>query len=132
MFNCSRVYFGDYVFTITYHLTQFDKSWKVFYKFLMNKILMFRYFLMLEKRNLVSDFSAINPTRFLGKLLWRYFAPTSIDFFKFNNGNIRAMCEICFKLTKKAPEWCRSCAFIFWFEQISHNVLEFPLLSFNE
>ena len=46
-----------------------------------------------------------------------------------------AMCEICSKLTIKTPEqrqWRRSGAFIVNFEQISHIVLIFPLLTLNE
>ena len=41
---------------------------------------------------------------------------------KVNNGNARARCEICSKLTIKAPERRRSGAFIVNFEHISHLV----------
>ena len=33
--------------------------------------------------------------------------PAGIYLFKFNNGNTRAMCEICSKLTIKTPERCQ-------------------------
>ena len=45
------------------------------------------------------------------------------------------MCEIYLKLTMKIPEWRhwrRFGVFIVNFEQISHIVLVFPLLSLNE
>ena len=50
------------------------------------------------------------------------------------NGNTRATCEICLKLTK-APErrhLCRSGVFIVNFKQISHIVILFPLLALNK
>ena len=49
-----------------------------------------------------------------------------------NNRKTRTRCEICSKLTKKTPEkrqWCRSGGFIANFEQISHLVLVFVLLT---
>ena len=61
---------------------------------------------------------------------WNY--PAGIYFFKVNNENTRTMCEICSKLTTtKTPErshWRRSGVFVVNFEQISHNVVVFPLL----
>ena len=45
------------------------------------------------------------------------------------------MCKICSKLTIKSPErrnWGRSCIFIINFEQISHIVLAFPLLTLKK
>ena len=53
---------------------------------------------------------------------------------KVNNRNIRARCEICSELTIKIPErrhWRRSGIFIVNFEQISHLVLVFLLLTLN-
>ena len=50
------------------------------------------------------------------------------------NGNTRATCEICLKLTK-APErrhLCRSGVFIVNFKQISRIVILFPLLTLNK
>ena len=51
-----------------------------------------------------------------------------------NNGNTRTGCEICLKLTIKAPEqrhWCRFGVFIVNFEHISHLVLVFLILTLN-
>ena len=42
------------------------------------------------------------------------------------------MCKICLKLTVKTPEQCGSGVFIVNFEQISHNILVFPLLALNK
>ena len=53
---------------------------------------------------------------------------------KINCGNIRSMCDICSKLTVKTPErrqFGRSSVFIVNFEQISHIILVFPLLTLN-
>ena len=61
--------------------------------------------------------------------------PGGIYLFEVNNGNTRAMCEISSKLTIKTPEqhlWRRLCVFIINFEQISHIVLVFPLLTLNK
>ena len=54
---------------------------------------------------------------------------------KINNGNTKTMYEICPWLTLKTPEWrhCRrSGVFIATFEQISHIVLVFRLLTINK
>ena len=54
--------------------------------------------------------------------------------FKVNNGNIRARCEICSKLTIKTGErrhWCRSGVFNVNFEHISHLVVVFLLLTLS-
>ena len=54
---------------------------------------------------------------------------------KVNIGNTRTMCEICLRLTKKTPElchWRRSNVYIVNFEQISHIVLVFPLLTLSK
>ena len=54
--------------------------------------------------------------------------------FKVNNRNTRTRCEICSKLTIKAPEqrqWRRSGVFIVNFEHISHLVLVFLLLTLS-
>ena len=58
--------------------------------------------------------------------------PAVIYLFKVNNGNTSTVCEISSKLTGKTPErrhGCRYGASIVNFEQISHIVLLFPLLS---
>ena len=60
-----------------------------------------------------------------------------IYLFQVNNGNTRAMHEIllCSKFTIKTPEqrhWRHSCVFIITFEQTSHIVLVFPLLTLNK
>ena len=58
-----------------------------------------------------------------------------IYLFKVDKRNIRAMCESCSKLTIKTPErhqLCRSGVFIVNFEQISHIILVFPLLTLNK
>ena len=50
--------------------------------------------------------------------------PANVYLFKANNGNTRAMREICSKLTIKKPErrhWRRFGVFIVNFEQISLN-----------
>ena len=52
--------------------------------------------------------------------------PANIYLFKFDNRNIRKMCEICSKLTIKTPG--RSDVFIINFEHISHLFLAFPYL----
>ena len=52
--------------------------------------------------------------------------------FKVNNRNTRARCENCSKLTIRTPErrhWRRSGIFIVNFEQISHLILVFLLLT---
>ena len=48
--------------------------------------------------------------------------PFGVHLFKVDNGNPRAMCEICSQLTVETPEWCqwrRSGVLIVNFEQIS-------------
>ena len=58
----------------------------------------------------------------------------SIYLIKFNNGNTRAMCKICSKLTIETPkrrQWSRSCVVVANFEQISH-ILVSPLLILNK
>ena len=55
--------------------------------------------------------------------------------FKVNNGNTRAMFEVCSKFKSKTPKWHhwrRSGAFIVNFEQISHIILVFPLLTLKK
>ena len=56
--------------------------------------------------------------------------PDDIYLFKVNNRNTRTRCEICSKLTIKTPER-RSGVFIVNFENISHLVLVFLLLTLN-
>ena len=56
--------------------------------------------------------------------------------FKVKNINTRTKCEICAKLTRKAPErrhwhWRRSSVFIVNFEHTSHLVLVFLFLTFS-
>ena len=54
--------------------------------------------------------------------------------FKVNSRNTRERCEICTKLTIKAPDrrhWFRSGVFIFNFERISHLVLALLLLTLS-
>ena len=41
------------------------------------------------------------------------------------------MCKIYLKLTIKTPEQCGSGVFIVNFEQISHNILVFPLFPYD-
>ena len=66
------------------------------------------------------------------------FWTTRVYLFKVNKRNTRTMCEVCSKLTIKTPErlqwrqWRRSCVFIVKFEQISHIVLVFLLLTLNK
>ena len=60
--------------------------------------------------------------------------PTGIYLFKINNENSGAMCEICSKLTIKTQQqrqWRPSGVFIVNFEQISHFVPVFELLTLN-
>ena len=56
----------------------------------------------------------------------KYFQP-EIYLFKFNNGNTKAMCKICSKLTRKAPERrhrSRSSLFVVKFEhEDAHQVV---------
>ena len=61
-------------------------------------------------------------------------SPIGIYLLKVNNRNIRTRCEICSKLATKRLErrhWRRSGAFIVNFENISHLVLVFLLLTLN-
>ena len=46
---------------------------------------------------------------------------SGIYLFKVNNGNTRAMREICSKWTKNTPDKRRYCVFIVNFEEISHT-----------
>ena len=58
--------------------------------------------------------------------------PAGNNMFKVNNRNTRTRGEICSKLTIKIPDrrhWRRSSIFIANFEQISHLVLVFLLLT---
>ena len=60
---------------------------------------------------------------------------TGIYLFKVNNRNTRTMWEIYSRLTIKTPEqsyWLRSGVFNVNFEQISHIVLMFLLLTLNK
>ena len=57
--------------------------------------------------------------------------PAGFYMFKGSNRNTRAICEICSKLTIKT-QGRRSGAFIVHFEQISHIVLMFPLLTLKK
>ena len=60
--------------------------------------------------------------------------PANIYLFKVSNRNIRKRCEICSKLTIKAPKQCHSsCSdvFIVIFEHISHNSFLFILLAWT-
>ena len=64
--------------------------------------------------------------------------PVGIYLFKVNKRNTRTMCEICSNLTIKTQErrhwrhWSRSGVFIVNFEQTSHIVLVFLLLTLNK
>ena len=56
-----------------------------------------------------------------------------IYIFNVNNGNDRIMSEICSKLTIETPgRMTRSSVFIDNFEQISHIVMLFPLLTYEK
>ena len=68
-----------------------------------------------------------------GKILRlsRYYYPDGNYMFKVNNRNTRTRCDICSKLTIKTPEW-RQNVFIGNFEHISHLVLVFLLLTFEQ
>ena len=62
---------------------------------------------------------------------------TQLEFvlFKVKNRNNRTTCKICSKLITKTPEqhhWRHSGVFIVNFEQISHIILMFPLLTLNK
>ena len=61
--------------------------------------------------------------------------PVNIYFFKFNNGNTRALSEICSDLTIETTDqhqWHHPGVFIPNFEQISLIALVFPLLILNK
>ena len=61
--------------------------------------------------------------------------PAYIYLFKINYENTKTMCGICSKLAIKKlgwRHWRRSYVFIIIFEQISHNVMVFLLLSLNK
>ena len=60
--------------------------------------------------------------------------PVDVYLFKGNIKNIRKRCEICSKLTVKAPErrnWSPSGVFIVNLQHISHVLLVFLLLNLN-
>ena len=62
------------------------------------------------------------------------YLPACIYLLKDNNGNTRTRCELCSKLTIKTPErrqWRRSGFFIVNFEDTSHLLLVFHLLTLN-
>ena len=62
------------------------------------------------------------------------FFPAEKYMFKVNIRNTRTRCEICSKITIKAPEqtqWRRYGVFIANFEHISHIALVFLLLTFS-
>ena len=72
-------------------------------------------------------------SRTIGPTSWLHL-PVGIYLLKVNNRNTRIKCEICSKLTIKAPEsrqWRRSDVFIANFEHISHLTLVFLLLTLN-
>ena len=78
----------------------------------------------------------INRVKLMLLILKQYLLsiPAGIYLLKVNNKNIRAMCEICSKLTIKIPErrkWRCSGIFIINFEHISHPVLVLLLLTLN-
>ena len=61
--------------------------------------------------------------------------PANIYLFKVDNRNSRKRCEICSKVTIKAPElhhWRRFDVFVVNFEHSSHLFLEFLLLNLNK
>ena len=61
--------------------------------------------------------------------------PAGIYLLKVNHRNIRKRCKICSKLTIRTPErhqWRRPGVFTVNFENISHLVLMFPLLTLNK
>ena len=63
------------------------------------------------------------------------YIPAGIYVFKVNNGNTKIRCEICSKITIKTPQGCHwHCpgVFIVNFEDISHLVLVFLLLTLNK
>ena len=66
---------------------------------------------------------------FRSKLVFEKILPVSIYLFKFNNANMRTMCEICSKLTIKTPERHKlHCSGVFIVENISHIVIVFQML----
>ena len=63
------------------------------------------------------------------------FNPVVIYLLKVDKESTKTICEICLILTIKTPErrhWRLSGVFIIRFEQISHIVLMFPLLTLNK
>ena len=78
----------------------------------------------------IVDFEQENAgwEKIVKKFLVSYHNAAGIYLFKVNNGNIITVCKICSKLTIKTE---RSGVFIVNFEQISHIVLVFPLLTLN-
>ena len=74
-------------------------------------------------------------TKYISKCALIRPVPADIHLFKVNDQSDRAMGKICSKLTIKTPkrrQWRRSGVFIVNFEQISHIVLGFPLLTLNK
>ena len=76
-------------------------------------------------------FSFLSCTKDVGK---QVLIPAGIYLLRVSNRNTRTRCEICSKLTIKTPEqcqWCYSGVFIVNYEDISHLVLVFLLLTLN-
>ena len=77
--------------------------------------------------------SGTNAKFFNDIISWAH-NPAGNYVFQVNNRNIKTRREICSKLTIKTPErryWRRSDVFIANFEDISHLVLVFPLLTLS-
>ena len=75
------------------------------------------------------------PMTFIGKFHVLVTNLAGIYLFKVNNGNTRAMCEVCLNLTLKTQEWRKwrlSGVFVVNFKQISQIFLVFPLLTLNK
>ena len=80
-------------------------------------------------------FSSLNFQESLQKHMQLMNIPASIYLFKVNYENTIPICEICSKLAIRTSEWYhwqRSGLFFVNFEQISHIVLVFPLVTLNK
>ena len=79
-----------------------------------------------KKEDFGTTWHGIKDKEYIRKSEWS----VGIYLLKVNNRNTRTRCEICSKLTIKAPE-CRSGVFIVNIEHISHLPLVFLLLTLN-
>ena len=92
------------------------------------------YFAENPPGDVFENFYHCRPLTFLKRTSSRVFSCSKSEI-SLSDGNTRTICEICSKLTIKTPkwrQWPRSGVFIVNFEQISHGILVFPLLTLSK